>query len=154
MSENLTTTTDKGNLAQPTKIVDATADDVLEYTKRARLLMAEDMTSQGIPQGRDRRVFLELLNDLDSQSLDSKRLDLDSKAADNDNEVALMAIRIRERHIKAVEKNAGIKSTEPSLPPVDESLLPSVTIDAAEFSCEIVEDDFDEFTKRHRPPED
>lgn len=146
--------TGKGNLAQPHKVIDVTSDEVLEYTKRARLCLAEDMAKDGVPTGRDRRVFLELLNDLDNQSLSSKRLDLDDKAANNDNEVALMAIRIRERQTKLIEDSVNGTSPKRTMPEPNTALLPKVQLDQDEFNCEIIDDDFQSFTDRHHSDED
>lgn len=140
--------TDKGNLAQPAKVNDASPEEILNYTKTARLAMANDMASAGIPQGRDRRVFLELLNDLDKNVLDVKRLDLDTQTANNDNEIAATAIRIKERHLKAIERVAHPDNRN-TMPITDVSGLPPVTIDADEFSNVVVDDDFDSFVKRH-----
>lgn len=150
--------TDKLNPMQPDKIVGATNDDVLEYTRRARLGLAQDLTKTGAPEGRGVRQLMDLLNDLDNQSLASKRLDLDTESANNDNEVALMTVRVQERMEKAnreaLERGMVPATMQRGMPVPDTTNLPKVEAIEGEFSCEVVEDTYDDFMARMEAKEE
>lgn len=137
---------------RPKKISGITGDEVLKYTQEARLSMAADMTRDGVPQGRDRRVFLELLTSLDGQVLDSKRLDQESDAANKDQEIARMAIEIQEKRRKLdqklLDKGLAVVANREGLPAVNEADLPEVTHNEEEFDNTVIDDNYDNFTSR------
>lgn len=153
MNNNLNDTVDPLTThVVPAKVVDNTDDEILNYTRTARMAIAADMGRDGPPQGKDRRIFFELLNDLDRGALDSKRLDLDKSQGANENEVARLAIRVQERAAKAAELLKGqvpIDTSNARPPEVDESLLPEVTPVDDEFNQDQITEDYDTFTARH-----
>lgn len=70
-------------------------DDVLAYTRRMRIKVVKDLTATGSVSGEnsDRILLTNMLKDLDSQALNSKKLTQDQK--NNDNTAAVVAELLR-----------------------------------------------------------
>jgi len=146
-------TTDKLNPYQPADILNQNDDDVLKFTRTARLALAGSLAEGGAPSGRGVRQFMDLMNDLDNQSLSAKRLDLDTSTADNSDEIARMTIAVQDRLADAAKEAANrggtpVRILSTSMPTADLTRLPKVQTLEGEFSCEIVNDDYDSFTAR------
>lgn len=138
---------------RPKKVRGMKPNEILTYTEEARLCMAADMTKDGVPQGRDRRLFLELLTSIDTSVMDRQRLDLEEQGINNDQDIARQAIAILDKKNKLAERlvreGKAIIRTSEGIPDVDTSDLPEVTYDAEEFNNEVVENNFENFNQQH-----
>jgi hypothetical protein len=122
-------------------------DNALAFAQSQRIMLAKSIAPGGVMpvKNTDRLAFLQSLNDLSTQALAEKRLDVDKDNGQVNQQVLAIVAQM------AANNPAGMRvdttTPLPSREPID---LPVVQVDDSVVSTVIVQENAADFMKRHK----
>ena len=129
-----------------TATADSTPEEVLRQSRQLRFDMLHGMCKDGMPEGRSIRQVMDLLNDVDNQVLASQKLEQEKTLADNENEIARMAIEVQKATGVAITDSRVINGEYKE---VSVQELPEVELLPGEMSTDIADINYEDFIAEH-----